>query len=298
MASGKRHIPALVLAASLTLPGAGCGSGGTSTAAWPKAGHLEKTTLNVAVLPDIDSAGFFVALHEGLFAREGLTVDYSPAPGSEVIAGQVKGQYDITGGNYVSYIEAQASHQADLRIVAEGSLLEPGTGLRSDRRRDHRRAAGQPDGRTVRRGRPRRPGSGRHPAVPDGGLRGDQRLGEGQPGHAPGADTGAELGARVAPGSAAAWWSEQDERAGVVGVGLRVRQVAPGSAVRRQVAPGRNARYLAAPGHGGHRQDRDRERGRDAGEKRQGQQYAVDHLRSPIMMAFTVLTNKSMERVS
>jgi NitT/TauT family transport system substrate-binding protein len=126
----KLHIPALVLATSLTLLGAGCGSGGSSAtgvSVLAKVGNLEKTTLNVAVLPAVDSAGFFVALHEGLFAREGLTVNYSPAPGDEVIAEQVKGQYDITGANYVSYIEAQLHHQADLRIVAEGSLLEQGS---------------------------------------------------------------------------------------------------------------------------------------------------------------------------
>ncbi len=134
MANSKLHIPALTLAASLTFLGAGCGGSGSGTtgatgatgAVLAKAGHLEKTTLNVAVLPDVDSAGFFVALHQGLFAQEGLTVNYSPAPGSEVIAGQVKGQYDITGNNYVSYIEAQFHHQADLRIIAEGSLLEQG----------------------------------------------------------------------------------------------------------------------------------------------------------------------------
>jgi ABC-type nitrate/sulfonate/bicarbonate transport system substrate-binding protein len=57
------------------------------------------------VVPAVDSAGFFVALHEGLFAQRGLTIHYTPAVSSdEVIDQQVAGQYDITGGNYVSYI--------------------------------------------------------------------------------------------------------------------------------------------------------------------------------------------------
>src|ERR1700722_6918996 len=43
---------------------------------------LEKTTLNVAVVPAVDSAGFFVALHEGLFSKEGLTIHYTPAVSS------------------------------------------------------------------------------------------------------------------------------------------------------------------------------------------------------------------------
>jgi NitT/TauT family transport system substrate-binding protein len=130
MVSRKPHIPALILAASLMLFAAGCGGGGSGTVsltAVPKVGNLEKTTLNVGILPAIDSAGFFVALHEGLFAQEGLTVHYTPAPGDEVIAGQVKGQYDITAVSYVSYIEAQVNHRADLRIIAEGSLLQQGT---------------------------------------------------------------------------------------------------------------------------------------------------------------------------
>jgi NitT/TauT family transport system substrate-binding protein len=44
-----------------------------------------------------------------------------------VIADQVKGVYDITGGNYVSYIQAQQKGTANLDIFAEGSLMEPGT---------------------------------------------------------------------------------------------------------------------------------------------------------------------------
>src|SRR5262249_26439453 len=43
-----------------------------------------------------------------------------------IIAEQAKGQLDITGMNYVSYIQAQLGHVADLRIFAEGSVLENG----------------------------------------------------------------------------------------------------------------------------------------------------------------------------
>lgn len=131
MVSNKLSFPALFLAAALTLLSAGCaggrGAGSSGIPVLPKVGGLEKTTLNVAVLPAIDSAGFFVALQEGLFAQEGLTVQYTPAFGDQVIGAQAKGQYDITGMNYVSYIQAQVSHAADLRIIAEGSVLQPGS---------------------------------------------------------------------------------------------------------------------------------------------------------------------------
>jgi NitT/TauT family transport system substrate-binding protein len=90
-------------------------------------GPAEKTTLNVGVVPAMDSAGFFVALHDGLFAREGLTINYTPAVSSETAIGaQLQGKLDISAGNYVSYIEAVADNHDPLEIVAEGSVMQQG----------------------------------------------------------------------------------------------------------------------------------------------------------------------------
>ena len=61
---------------------AGCGGLTISQASTSQNG-LEKTTLNVAVVPAVDSAGFFVALHEGLFKARGLTINYTPAVSSD-----------------------------------------------------------------------------------------------------------------------------------------------------------------------------------------------------------------------
>jgi NitT/TauT family transport system substrate-binding protein len=115
----------LVTAAALALAlAAGCSS--TGAAASPS--NIEKPDLNVAVVPALDSAGFFVALYQGLFKAEGLNVHFTPATSSEtVIADQAKGIYDITGGNYVSYIQAQQRGEANLYIFAEGSVMEPGS---------------------------------------------------------------------------------------------------------------------------------------------------------------------------
>jgi NitT/TauT family transport system substrate-binding protein len=124
--TARRMRGAALLAAAATLAFAsGCsGSGSGSTAA---VAGVEKPDLNVAVVPALDSAGFFVALYDGLFAREGLHVNFTPATSSEtVISAQVKGQFDITGGNYVSYIQAEAAGEANLDIFAEGSVMEPG----------------------------------------------------------------------------------------------------------------------------------------------------------------------------
>jgi NitT/TauT family transport system substrate-binding protein len=118
---GRGRAP-LVTATVLALA-AGCSSGGAADAS-----HLEKPVLNVAVDPGVDSAGFFIALNQGLFKAQGLTVNFIAATSSETaIAGQVAGGYDITGGNYVSYIQAQQQGTADLDIFAEGSLMGPGT---------------------------------------------------------------------------------------------------------------------------------------------------------------------------
>jgi len=106
---------------------------------------IEQPDLNVAVVPAADSAGFFVALHEGLFAARGLHVNFIPAVSSEtVIDAQALdrplNQVDISCGNYVSYIQAQENWDqgkrstsasdpvvaADLDIFAEGSVMQPG----------------------------------------------------------------------------------------------------------------------------------------------------------------------------
>jgi len=63
---------ALVLALA-----AGCGK---SEAQAPSGAGLEKTKLNVAVVPALDSAGFFVALYGGLFKAQGLTSPSRPPP--------------------------------------------------------------------------------------------------------------------------------------------------------------------------------------------------------------------------
>src|ERR1700761_8782851 len=90
-------------------------------------GPAEKTVLNVGAVPAMDSAGFFVALHDGLFAKEGLTIKYSPAVSSETaIAQQLAGKLDVTAGNYVSYVKYNADNNSPLEVVSEGSVTQAG----------------------------------------------------------------------------------------------------------------------------------------------------------------------------
>jgi NitT/TauT family transport system substrate-binding protein len=107
---------------------AGCSSGGGGGGAATSFGPPEETTLNVSVVPAMDSAGFFIALHQGLFASEGLTINYTPATSSETAIGtQLQGKFDITGGNYVSYIQAVAEKHDPLEVIAEGSIMQQGS---------------------------------------------------------------------------------------------------------------------------------------------------------------------------
>jgi NitT/TauT family transport system substrate-binding protein len=117
-----RGLLLLVTSAALALA-AGCSNIGN--AASPPS--VEKPNLTVGVVPAVDSAGFFIALYQGLFKDQGLNVTFEPVTSSETaISDQVKKIYDITGGNYVSYIQAEQSGQAKLDIFAEGSVMEPG----------------------------------------------------------------------------------------------------------------------------------------------------------------------------
>ncbi len=119
-------------AVAVAMLAAGCSSGG-SGGGTPQL-KLEKANIVVDAFPAIDSAGLYIAQTEGLFAAQGLHVTIVPVKGppsstQELINGQEQGKYDVTAGDYVTYIEdqlgAMGAPKADLRIIAEGSFLQP-----------------------------------------------------------------------------------------------------------------------------------------------------------------------------
>jgi NitT/TauT family transport system substrate-binding protein len=123
--------PLTGLAALVGLGGllaAGCSGGGSSAAP----GGLEKTNLRVAAVPAVDSAGLYIAQQRGLFAAQGLHVSIVPADsGKTAISKQLAGVFDVTSGNYVSYILANADPQAaglkkaaNFRVLSPGSIME------------------------------------------------------------------------------------------------------------------------------------------------------------------------------
>ncbi len=126
----SRHV-LIASAIAVTMLAAGCsgGSGGGAPRFKP-----EKTNIVVNAFPAIDSAGLYIAQDEGLFAAQGLHVKIVPVPNGrppstqDLVDGQEHGQWDITAGDYVTYIEDQlgaGAPKADLRIIAESSFLQP-----------------------------------------------------------------------------------------------------------------------------------------------------------------------------
>jgi NitT/TauT family transport system substrate-binding protein len=142
MAYRRTGVLALFIAVAALLSAAGCSSGGSGTP--PRSPGLEKSDLTVAVVPTTDSTGFYVALHEGLFAAQGLHIKYVPAAsGERIINQQALGGVDISAGNYVSYIQAQLNYSrglratnipdpnstqiaADMDVFDEASVMRPG----------------------------------------------------------------------------------------------------------------------------------------------------------------------------
>ena len=116
-----------VLAAGCSASSGGSGAGSIADSLPTNYGAPETTTLNVGVVPAMDSAGFFVAYNEGLFTKEGLKIHYTPAASSETaVKQQLAGQLQISAGNYVSYIEEAAQKHAPLEIISEGSVMQQG----------------------------------------------------------------------------------------------------------------------------------------------------------------------------
>jgi len=129
---GKLLYPLIVAVALATLSACSSGSSDSMGAAGAVAmpgptGALEQSTITVEAVPTADEAGLYIASDLGYFAQEGLTVKIAPTGGGELaIPDLTGGKANLVAGNYVSFIQAQISRKADLRIIANGSLMQPG----------------------------------------------------------------------------------------------------------------------------------------------------------------------------
>src|SRR5262249_36610904 len=107
----SRHL-LIASVAAVAMLAAGCSSGGSGGGS-PRL-QLATTDIVVNAFPAIDSAGPYTAQDEGLFAAQGLHVTIVPVPKNgpppstqDLVNRQVQGTYDITAGDYVTYIEDQ-----------------------------------------------------------------------------------------------------------------------------------------------------------------------------------------------
>ena len=121
---------AVTMAALLTT---GCGLfGGESesdsspdTSANAASGPLEKKELTVGVMVGIDCAGAQLALLNGAFKDEGLTITPKTVQsGQFAIPELAAGGLDITFGNWVSFMKGQGK-VADMRFIAESYISTP-----------------------------------------------------------------------------------------------------------------------------------------------------------------------------
>lgn len=111
-------LAAVVPAAAL----AACSAGSAAVVQPP-----EQHSITVEAVPTSDEAGLYIAYDDGFFRQQGLHVTIVPTFGGDLTLPDLKsGKAQLVAGNYVSFVQFQAAHQADLRIVANGSLMQPG----------------------------------------------------------------------------------------------------------------------------------------------------------------------------
>ncbi len=113
--AGSRRLLAVLAGLSATVLAAGCSGGGS-------AGGPVSGTVTVAAVPGIDNAPLDLAVSQGMFSAEGLTVHIVKYP---TVDAELKalndGKADIAAGDYGPFLY-QASQQkaTNLRIISDG----------------------------------------------------------------------------------------------------------------------------------------------------------------------------------
>jgi NitT/TauT family transport system substrate-binding protein len=121
-----RRRTACIVAAGLAALWATAACGGSaqpSTSTSSTGTGLEKTHLTVGALPIVDDAPLFLAIKNGYFKQQGLTVTTQIIPQSTLaIPEMLHGTVDIIGtGNYVSFFEGQAQKTFSIRVLSAGA---------------------------------------------------------------------------------------------------------------------------------------------------------------------------------
>jgi NitT/TauT family transport system substrate-binding protein len=134
----KRHTLAIALAGMMVLAGACSGddAGDEPTASEQdpsgssesEAQAADLTTVVVGSIPITDAAPLHYAVQQGYFEAEGLDVQIEAITGgAEALPSLLAGDFDIIGGNQVSYALANIEG-IGVTVVAEGTRPGPGSG--------------------------------------------------------------------------------------------------------------------------------------------------------------------------
>lgn len=129
-----RRIFGVVSAVAMLAVVSGCGLLGgseekpTDTPSAP--GKVEKATITLGLLNILDVASVHVAIKKGYFKEEGLEVKAEIIQGGAMaIPGLINGSLDISFGNWVSFIGAEAKEAAKsvdgLKLVSDGYQAKP-----------------------------------------------------------------------------------------------------------------------------------------------------------------------------
>jgi NitT/TauT family transport system substrate-binding protein len=88
---------------------------------------LETTNITVFDYPAIDDVGLYIAQDEGLFQKEGLHVTIVPdfKSSQDTVNAIESGKGQISGGDYVTYMNDLVGPDPNLEIIGEGSVLRP-----------------------------------------------------------------------------------------------------------------------------------------------------------------------------
>jgi NitT/TauT family transport system substrate-binding protein len=109
----------------LTAAAAGCLTGCQSASTATRA-RIEKPELVIGAIQSTTAAGLYLAAQRGFFSSAGVSVKIVPTTGSgPAMSDLINGTLDISFGNYVSFIDAQARGVARLRILAGGNNASP-----------------------------------------------------------------------------------------------------------------------------------------------------------------------------
>jgi NitT/TauT family transport system substrate-binding protein len=121
----ERRVPLAVGVAMAAILITACSSSSSSSASAPSSaaasgGSAAVTNVVVGALPVLDTAGLQVALKEGFFKQAGLNVTVKSVTQSTVaIPDLLHGSIDVIGGgNYVSFLEAQANGTFPVQFLA------------------------------------------------------------------------------------------------------------------------------------------------------------------------------------